>query len=81
MSAQTLFAEIMKLPPTERRDLVCDLLDTLRDEVDMVEEPLDLSPEFVAELDRISKDIEEHPELLVSFDEVEKQADAEFRNE
>lgn len=79
MSAQTLFSEIMKLPPAERCDLVCDLLDTLTDEVDLDEEPHDLSPEFVAELDRISKEIEEHPELLVSLAEVEKEAEAELR--
>ena len=69
MSTEQLLAEILRLPVSERRELVERAIDSFAG--DSIPDP-DMTPELRAELDRRYAHMLAHPEDGVSWDEVSK---------
>jgi putative addiction module component (TIGR02574 family) len=66
MSKEQLLAEILRLPPRERRELIGEVQESLP----MDESDPDMTPEFRAELERRCADTLAHPEKGSTWEEV-----------
>jgi putative addiction module component (TIGR02574 family) len=71
MSNKELLAEILRLPPDERRGLIDAAIDSLPEsQVDP-----DMTPELRAELDRRHADMLAHPEDELTWEEARQELD------
>jgi putative addiction module component (TIGR02574 family) len=66
MSKEQLLAEILRLPPDERRGLIGEVMDSLPED----EPDFSMTPELRAELERREAEMVAHPEREFSWEEV-----------